>query len=87
MVEAVVSKIGDFILTDRPHQSSWVHKSRPIWVTHYPSTRLRAAFFQAYRAIQKVPAGRAPWTVDNRRIGSEDGFETLEQAVHAAEAA
>ena len=62
----------------------WLHETKPNWIIHYPATRATAAHYQAYRAVERVPEGRKPWTVDNRRIGSPDGFVTLDQAMQAA---
>ena len=69
-----------------PHQSYWLHESKPVFISHYPATRARGEYYQAYKAIQPVPAGRMPWTIDNRRIGGEDGFLTLEEAMGAGNA-
>ncbi len=73
-----------FIETTRPTGVIWQHETKPHWIVHYPGTRVRGEHYQAYRAVARVPAGRNPWTVDNRRIGSEDGFATLEMAIHVA---
>ncbi len=62
----------------------WLHETKPHWIIQYQATRATAAHYQAYRAVERVPQGRNPWTVDNRRIGSPDGFATLEQAIQAA---
>jgi hypothetical protein len=56
----------------------------PVWVVHYPATEGRAEFWQGYRPVAKVPAGRKPWAVDNRRIGTERGFASLDAAIAAA---
>lgn len=61
-----------------------LHNAKPVWVVHYPATQDRAEFWQGYRAVVKVPSGRMPWTVDNRRIGSDRGFPSLEAALVAA---
>lgn len=38
-------------------------------------------YFQAYRAVAPLKAGRRPWTVDNRRLGNEKhGFKTMADA-------
>lgn len=73
----------------RPHEQTPVYARRdaPVWVVHYPATMDRAEYWQGYRAVAKVPAGRAPWAVDNRRIGSDRGFPSLEAAIAAAGAA
>ena len=75
---------NEFELVPRQHQSdAWVHKEKAVWIIEYRETRNRAKHYQAYRAIHPVPKGRMPWTIDNRRIGSEDGFQTLTQAMEA----
>jgi hypothetical protein len=73
-----------------PHDAAntWQHNSKPVWVTFYPAVDgVRPAHYIPYRAVQAVPAGRKPWTVDNRRIGSDRGFSALEDALNAAEVA
>lgn len=65
----------------------WQHNAKHVFVVEYAATRNKAPHWQAYRAIQPVPKGRKPWTIDNRRIGSEDGFQTLDDALHAGDAA
>jgi hypothetical protein len=62
----------------------WLHETKPVFVVEYSATNVRGRHFQAYRAVEKVPKGRNPWTVDNRRIGNESGFQTLEEAQTAA---
>lgn len=66
----------------------WVHESQPVWVVKYDAIskgpHRRAAFYQAYRACQSVPKGRAPWSVDNKRVGQEHGFASLHAATSAA---
>lgn len=64
----------------------WLNKLKPVWIVFYPAVEgVRAGFYQAYRAVRPVPAGRDPWSVDNRRIGHADhGFPTLEAAMEAA---
>jgi hypothetical protein len=66
----------------------WMHDSAPVWIVKYDAITTgphrRAAFYQAYRAVQPVPKGRMPWSIDNRRIGTEDGFATLTAAQQAA---
>ena len=67
-------------------QETWLHDSGSSWVVAYPAVHNRLPVFRAYRAINPVPAGRMPWTIDNKRIGPEDGFLSLEQAMRAVEA-
>lgn len=64
-------------------EAEWTHPTQPIWVKFYPQTPVRVAHYQAYRAVAKVPAGRKPWSVDNRRIGDELGFASLDAAIAA----
>ena len=73
-----------FIKTTRPTGEIWMHESKPHWIVHYPATSFKGEFYQAYRAIDRVPAGRNAWTIDNERIGTKDGFATLDAAMHAA---
>jgi hypothetical protein len=61
----------------------YVHASRQVWIRFYPATEVRGAFWQGYRAVKPVPAHRAPWSIDNRRIGTDRGFASLEAAVAA----
>ena len=75
--------LDDFYKVSRPHGECWLHKSKPVWIVEYSASRLHGRFFQAYRPVQPVPIGRDPWTVDNRRIGPEDGFQTLQEAAEA----
>ena len=74
-----------FKQVERAHCSSvWLHETKPHWIVHYPATRATAAHYQAYRAVERVKEGREPWSADNRRIGSPDGFRTLGDAMQAA---
>lgn len=73
-----------FTQVDRNAGTTWLCDTRPVWVVHYPTTPARNEFYQAYKAIQPVPRGRMPWTVDNRRIGTDQGFRTLQDAMGAA---
>lgn len=66
---------------------AYLHNTKPVFVTHYEATDVRSEHWQAYRAATTVPAGRMPWTVDNRRIGSDRGFPSLDAALAAAESA
>lgn len=78
----------DFRRVERGPGDAWLHESAPIWIVHYPgfpgSSSHRYDSWHAYKAVQKVPAGRYPWTVDNRSIGGQDGWATPEQAFRAA---
>lgn len=75
-----------FDKVERETGEVWKHKTNPVWIVFYEAVEgVRAAYYQAYRAVRPVPAGRAPWSVDNRRIGNENhGFPTLEAAMEAA---
>ena len=69
-------------------QTVWLHSQKPVWIVYYDEiktpTMTRAAFYEAYRAIHTVPAGRAPWSIDNRKISNGNGFRTLRLAMQAA---
>lgn len=78
------ARIDGFVLTQREGGECWLHFARPMWIVRYPATDARAEHYQAYRAVMPVLPGRKPWSVDNRRIGGDRGFATLEQAVRAA---
>ena len=70
----------------------WVRKDKPeVFVTHYPACAGRPGAFYVLRAVDRVPAGRKPWTVDNRRIcaprAAEHRFTSLPAAFAFAEAA
>lgn len=70
----------------------WIKKTdRTVFVSHYPSVPGRQSFFYVYRSVNAPPAGRMPWTVDNRRICSprhaEGRFHRLPDALAFAEAA
>lgn len=70
-----------------PYYKTWVHNCKPVFIRQVPPTVKTQMHFRAYKAIAPVPAGRAPWTVNNVRIGSEHGFKTLEEAAAAGEGA
>lgn len=78
----------DFSMVTRNIGIVWLHKSKPVWVVMYDgvpgSNTNRFDSWQAYRAVQKVPQGRQPWTVDNKRIGPDDGYPTEAEAFKAA---
>jgi hypothetical protein len=82
----------NFTRINRNGQQVWQRKDDPsIWVTHYPALDgVRGGVFYVYRAVAKVPAGRAPWTVDNRRVDAsrgDRGISSLPKALAIAEAA
>jgi hypothetical protein len=67
-----------------------VHNSKPIWIVRYNyntsgGIQREQVNWQVYYPTVKVPEGRHPWTVDNRRIGNGEGFKTLPQALDVAE--
>jgi hypothetical protein len=79
----------NFETITRSHGEAIAHKTLPVWIVHYDRTKNRAAHYQAYKATAPLIKGQHPCLggVDNRRIGGDDGFETLEAACAAAEAA
>lgn len=79
--------LDSYTKVDRPHGSCLLHNSKHVWIVEYPATRQRAKFWQVYQPIAHVPAGRDPWTINNKRIGPEDGFQTLEAAIAAGDEA
>jgi hypothetical protein len=79
------STTGAFRQIERNGESIWMHTSLPVWIVRYDAIDgVRAEFYKPYRAVAPVPKGRNPWTVDNRRIGTERGFASLAEAVEAA---
>lgn len=61
----------------------YLHSSSTVWVVFYPNAN--KPHYQAFKAVEEVPEGRLPWTVDNRRIGKEGvGYPTLGGAIEAA---
>ena len=79
--------MSEWIETDRPHGVCWVHSEKPVWVVHYGQTNRMGEHWQAYKAVAHIPKGRQPWTVDNRRLGGENGFSSFEAAKQAGESA
>jgi len=71
---------------ERPHGSCLLHNDKHVWIVEYAATRVRPRHWQTYTAIHPVPNGRDPWTINNRRLGPEDGIETLEKAVEIGDA-
>lgn len=80
-----MSAAAGFKRVQRPTGPVWKHATKPVWIVYYAAILgVRAGHFQAYRAVAPVPAGREPWSVDNRRIGAEGrGFKTLNEAAKA----
>lgn len=71
----------EFTEKHRPHGDCWLHNAQPIWIVHYPVLKeQRKPSFIAYRAVDYLPAGRDPWTVNNRRCGE---YNTIEEAMAA----
>lgn len=70
------------IVDEHPGGRAWLHVSGSKWIVKYDAIKgVRAAVFCAYKSIEKLPAGRMPWTVDNRRIGGE--YRTITEAKDA----
>lgn len=63
----------------------FIRQDSACWVVFYPATSKSIEYWQAYKAIKKTKEPMKPWCVDNRRIGKEDGFKSLEDAVAAAD--
>ena len=62
---------GGFDRVERSMGSGYafLHKSAPVWIVEYSVTpREGVSSWGAYVAIVKVPKGRMPWTVDNKRV-------------------
>lgn len=76
---------------ERNGETIWVHKTAPVWIVHYSaiedSQSFRHAFYQPYVATVPLKKGRMVWAHDNKRVGNEGAFRTLEDAMRAAEAA
>lgn len=80
-----------FDAVERNGETIWVHKTAPVWVVHYSaiedSQSFRREFWQPYRAIEAIRKGRQVWTANNKRVGKEGEFLTLEAALQAGEIA
>lgn len=75
----------EFIIITTKTGKVWLHRGKNMWIRHYPLPNGRdAEFYQAYRPAPyiDVPAGKYPWTEDNRRF-AERGYPTLEAAMQA----
>lgn len=81
-----MSALAQFEVVHNPTGDVLAHKALPVWVVSYSGTNARQAFHQGYIAVAKLINGRHPCMggVDNRRVGSEDGFQTVEEACAAA---
>lgn len=79
---------SDFDAIERNGERVWMHKAAPVWVVHYPgiagSLVARYDCWRPYKAIEKVRHGVMPWSVNNKRIGPDDGFPSLDAALEAA---
>ena len=71
---------------ERNGETIWVHKTKPVWIVHYDAVEGRVEFWQPYRAIAKVKRGAAVWSADNKRVGDERQFRSLEAAMLAGDA-
>ena len=79
--------MGQFTQVDRDWIDTWLHSDKPVWIVRYDAVPgIRLECWHAYRSVKAPPKGRLPWTVDNKSIGSADGFSSLESAIEAAEA-
>lgn len=79
--------LENYTQVERLHGSTcWLHNTKNVWIVEYQASRIRPHHYQTYKAVQPVPKGRMPWTIDNRRMGPEDGIETLEQAAKTGDA-
>lgn len=82
-----MSLMQNFKRVYRATGSVIMHATKPVWIVRYGDyERGGTKFWQAYRAVDTLPKGRMPWTVDNRRIGTDKGFKTLRDALNAAQA-
>ncbi len=80
-----MATLQDFKRTYRTTGSVLLHRSKHVWIVRYADyERGGTKFWQAYRAVDTVPKGRDPWTVNNKRIGTDKGFKTLRDALLAA---
>jgi len=60
-----------FAATEDYGSARFTRKDAPrVWVTHYDGIdRDHPEHYAIYRALQEIPVGRMPWTVDNCRVG------------------
>lgn len=74
----------------RNGENVWVHRTAPVWIVQYEaiegSRGFQREFWQPYRAIGKVERGAAVWSANNKRIGDEAEFRSLDAAMQAARA-
>lgn len=71
----------------RPTGDVLLHSEKAVWIVHYPATYRSGEHWQTYVAIEPVKNRKTPWSVNNRRLGSEHGFPTLDAAKAAGDAA
>jgi hypothetical protein len=61
---------------------TWVRDCGTVFIVHYEEVLgHHSEMFIVYRAIERVPAGRNPWSVNNVRCGT---YGTLQAAKTAA---
>jgi hypothetical protein len=78
----------EFELVKRPHGDCVRMTGQPIWIVYYgPVDGYRTERWYAFKSVERIPKGRDPWTVDNRRLCKGGGFLTFRDAVAACRAA
>jgi hypothetical protein len=76
-----------WVYSERAAGGYWHHATLHVFVVHYPKTHVTGEHYQGYKAIERVRIGAPVYSADNRRVGDAHGFETLDQAMAACEAA
>lgn len=73
-----------FRYIDRGGHDCWLHDSGAMWIVRYEAVPGGREYdvFHAFRVVAKLPKGRDPWTVDNRRLSPEP-FRSLNAAAEA----
>ena len=63
--------------------ATYITEDRRRFVRHFEHwyNRPPGDYYAVYEVVAKLPAGRNPWTVDNRRIGV---FTTAHEAIEFA---
>jgi hypothetical protein len=47
----------------------WLHRTAPVWVREYVGQDIyQPVRYIAYKAIEPIPDGHKPWTVNNVRV-------------------
>jgi hypothetical protein len=47
----------------------WLHHTAPVWVREITGQDIHIPTrYMAYKAVERVPEGRKPWTVNNVRV-------------------